>query len=298
MALPEGGGAGGVTVHQTVRSLQLTPQQEAWRYSWRELGFQLATADDAMARRDVERLVAQTGSADLLKVYDALETNVQRSDFWRYAVLWLDGGVYADVDVYALPPIVPLVLGSAEGVIFSESLPIFERIPLPLSALIGGLALRLGLTDLVRLPQRRNCVMVAPPRHPLMMRTLQLIVAKFQAERDAPPLPEPTRTLELTGPGILTDALDELLREQGQGALGLRFVSRSEGARYFGHAGQGSWKTYLGGIARAELRPHERRLRWFVALVTALALALYWLRGVRCCALHEQACSLYIIPYT
>ena len=190
MALPEGGGARGVTVHQTVRSLQLTPQQEAWRSSWRELGFQLATADDTMARRDVERLVEQAGSADLLKVYDALETNVQRSDFWRYAVLWLDGGVYADVDVYALPHIVPLVLESAEGVIFSESLPIFERIPLPLSALIGRLALIFGLTDLVRLPQRRNCVMVAPPRHPLMMRTLQLIVAKFEAERYAPPLPE------------------------------------------------------------------------------------------------------------
>ena len=93
-----------IVVHQTVRSLaDLSPEQRDWRRSWQRLGFALSTADDAAARKDIERLSDVTSDGDYLRVYDALETSVQRSDMWRYAVLWLDGGVYADVDVYALP---------------------------------------------------------------------------------------------------------------------------------------------------------------------------------------------------
>ena len=62
-----------------------------------------------------------------------------------------------------------------------------------------------------------------------MRRTLDLIVAKFDAESrlraeglGAEPPPEPTRTLELTGPGILTDALDGLLERTSAAALGIR----------------------------------------------------------------------------
>ena len=39
------------------------------------------------------------------------------------------------------------------------------------------------LTLQVRLPQRRNCLMIAPPRHVLMSRTLERIVAKFDSEK-------------------------------------------------------------------------------------------------------------------
>jgi mannosyltransferase OCH1-like enzyme len=46
--------------------------------------------------------------------YDALETGVQRSDMWRYTVLYLHGGAYADVDMEAHPPIVDLIHAMAE----------------------------------------------------------------------------------------------------------------------------------------------------------------------------------------
>ena len=32
---------------------------------------------------------------------------------WRYAILWLEGGVYADIDVYAYAPIAELARSSA-----------------------------------------------------------------------------------------------------------------------------------------------------------------------------------------
>jgi len=269
-----------VVVHQTVRSLDLSPQQQKWQDTWRRLGFNVTTADDLQARRDVLRLVQVLEWPEILRVYDALETSVQRSDVWRYAILWLDGGVYADIDVYAYPPMKSLVY-SSEAIIFSESLPVFEWLPHALSVGIGQFARLLGLTDLVRLPQRRNCLMVAPPRHPLMLRTLKLIVAKMHSERNPKQIPEPTRTLELTGPGVFTDALDELLRERDAASLGLTFVSRIDGLHYFCHVAQGSWKKYLDATDQPALKPHEQTLRWCVVLLQTTGLAVYWLRSWR-----------------
>jgi len=268
-------------LHQTVKSLKLTSQQDLWQASWRRLGFRVRTADNAQARRDMVRATQAIGDPALLRVYDALETSVQRADVWRYAILWLDGGVYADIDVYAYPPIAELARSSA-GVVFSESLPIFDLLPRALAHGVSWLALALGLTDLVRLPQRRNCIMIAPARHALMRRTLQLLVRKFDAERHLAPQPEPTHTLELTGPGILSDALDQLLDERGGGAegmraLGMRLVSRFEGMHYFQHVGTGTWKTYLGDAQAHGLKPHERTLRWVVLLMQATGFVLYML---------------------
>jgi hypothetical protein len=93
-----------VTLHQTLPTAELTPQMRLWRDSWTALGFRARLADNAECRRDMQALVAATGEADFLAVYDGLETGVQRSDMWRYATLWLYGGVYADIDVVAEPP--------------------------------------------------------------------------------------------------------------------------------------------------------------------------------------------------
>ena len=50
-------------------------------------------------------------------------------------------------------------------VVFTESLPVFDLLPLPVARRVARWVHALGLTDLVRLPQRRNCLMAAPPRH-------------------------------------------------------------------------------------------------------------------------------------
>ena len=74
MSAARQGLAHGVLLHQTVRSLRLTPKQREWQLTWERLGFRLLTADDAAARRDIERMAEVTGSTDFLRVYDALET--------------------------------------------------------------------------------------------------------------------------------------------------------------------------------------------------------------------------------
>ena len=97
-------------LHQTVSStMNLSVTERKWRQSWEELGFQLQISDDARCRDDVVGLSYLTGNPDYLAVYDALETGVQRSDMWRYTALYLYGGVYADVDVVAKPPMAELL---------------------------------------------------------------------------------------------------------------------------------------------------------------------------------------------
>ena len=99
-----------VVLHQTVSSMaSLSAAERAWRQSWEDLGFQLQLSDDARCRDDVASLSRFTDDPDYLAVYDALETGVQRSDMWRYTALYLHGGVYADVDVVAKPPMADLL---------------------------------------------------------------------------------------------------------------------------------------------------------------------------------------------
>ncbi len=241
-------------LHQTVSNLSVSVLERSWRESWLRLGFRIRTADDVQARCDVERLVRVVPS--IIHVYDGLETAVQRADVWRYAILWLEGGVYADIDVVAHLPIVDLVRSHSQ-IVFSESLSLFDYLPRGMSRYIGEVLLRFGLTDLVRLPQRRNCVMVSPSNATMMLRTLQMIVAQYETGRGRAAKPEPTRTLELTGPGILTDAINSLV-DEGSGPVVHLLVHRFEGWRFFRHIGTGSWKTYGENVG------HHRGCGWWL----------------------------------
>ena len=189
-----------VLLHQTQATHNLTAQMRSWQHSWEVLGFRTQLADNAHCREDMRQLVALTGVRDYLTVYDALETAVQRSDMWRYAALYLFGGVYADIDVVAEPAMAELLNSNMNrsGVVFVESL--------PSPWLIGFIARFFYLTDMVRIPQYRNCIMIACRGHPALRATLDAIVSRFKFP---PPhrSPEPTHTLELTGPGIFTDSV-------------------------------------------------------------------------------------------
>jgi len=91
---------------------------------------------------------------------------------------------------------------------------------------------------------------------------------------------EPTRTLELTGPGVLTDAIRAL--GDRDGAM-MRLVHRGEGSKYFSHVGEGSWKPPDGAVSESEprdmfgrigLKTHERALLYVIIGVNVTFLSL------------------------
>jgi hypothetical protein len=85
-------------------SSQKPPQEGMEAYwSWHELnpGLQTIIHDDAQAHECIKHLYGD----EVSRIYAAFPLNVMRSDFWRYAILYAFGGIYADIDVQALRPL-------------------------------------------------------------------------------------------------------------------------------------------------------------------------------------------------
>ena len=62
-------------------------------------------------RRAVERLLASPELAEVRRGYEAAVSWISKCDIARFAVLWVHGGVYMDMDVYACRPFDDLVRG-------------------------------------------------------------------------------------------------------------------------------------------------------------------------------------------
>eukprot|EP00877_Chromochloris_zofingiensis_P011228 jgi/Chrzof1/6359/Cz18g05180.t1 len=90
-------------IHQTVKNRSLVPCDAIpLMSSWpaKNPGFEYWLHDDA----DCHKLVAQNFPA-LLPYYEALVAPVERADLFRYFVMEVHGGVYADIDVECVQPI-------------------------------------------------------------------------------------------------------------------------------------------------------------------------------------------------
>lgn len=87
---------------QTWKSHTLPTEAARFRQGWQSLNPQLECRlfDDAEAR-EVVREVAPGH----LGTYDALPYPVMRADIFRYAVLYRDGGLYADIDMECFKPV-------------------------------------------------------------------------------------------------------------------------------------------------------------------------------------------------
>jgi len=97
-------------LHQTWRSAQLPRPFADWRAAWRNLHphWQHRFYDDA----DIRCLIA--GRAPwLLSTHDRLPRQIQRVDLFRYLIVFLDGGLYADIDMIPYQTIDPLLDGAS-----------------------------------------------------------------------------------------------------------------------------------------------------------------------------------------
>jgi mannosyltransferase OCH1-like enzyme len=169
---------------QTWKSPDLPPAAEAFRRGWRALNADLDYRfyDDAASREVVAEMFP-----GLLAAYDALPAPVMRADVFRYAVIYRDGGIYADIDMECLRPIGPL-LSMGECLVSVEA--------------------RLGRTRRRELgyagdTQIANCIFAAAPGHPLFRRAVEQAFALFASAG-----PKAALSVEdLTGPRMLTRLL-------------------------------------------------------------------------------------------
>ena len=141
---------------------------------------------------DISQMLARH-AAEFLPYLKRLKP-VELADIFRYLVLYIEGGVYADLDTEALVPVddwgltKPVTIG-LEAVLDSEA----ERVKVKFAR------------------QRQYCQFVmafSASGHPLLSDVLDRILRQLKA---GTPLP----TQDLTGPGVWTDAVGAYIAEKG-----------------------------------------------------------------------------------
>ena len=205
------------------------PQVEEYRSEWQALGFETRVTPNHEIRQDILRLVNTTrGNDRLLHIFDSLGTTNMQFDFWRYAKLYLEGGLYADVDVQPHSAILKWQLLATEQV----SVVLFEESPewMTHSTLIRWMLP--WISNYQQLPSYASCLVISPePRAHFFLDLLHAVDPNQWKD-----VSEPRKTLMTVGPGHLTDFVTKH-REKG-----VLVATRSQGQQVYNHVGFGTWK--------------------------------------------------------
>lgn len=95
------------TIFQTYksRSLQKGMYQAARSWINKNPDYNYYFYDDNAQRSFIEKYF----DASVLQAYDKLEVGAFKADLWRYCILFVNGGVYADIDTVCLMPLEKLI---------------------------------------------------------------------------------------------------------------------------------------------------------------------------------------------
>jgi hypothetical protein len=177
-------------LHQTWRSTDLPPAFAQWRRRWLDLHprWEHRFYDDD----DIRRIVADRAS-HLTTVFEALPRPIVRIDLFRYLIVHLDGGLYADMDM--------------EPYRANDDLLAAPACVLSVEAKVGRrYQQRLGYPQ----PwQMANCIFAAAPGHPFLAALIDRVarVATTPVHRD-------DDVEDIAGPRMLTRLLYELPASQ------------------------------------------------------------------------------------
>jgi inositol phosphorylceramide mannosyltransferase catalytic subunit len=217
-------------LHQTWRTTDLPIPFANWRAGWieRHPNWEHRLYDDDA----IHRTIADRAPG-WLPTYDTLPRMIQRVDFFRYLIVYLDGGMYVDVDMISYLPCEPLLEGA--------------------SCVLGiEIHLRKHLQAELdyRAPwQVANFIFAAAPEHPLLGAALEDI-----ARNAARPAQDDERVQDITGPRMLTRIAGAIAAERNESIRILPQINwnapwaypriGSLAARiYARHACLGSWRT-------------------------------------------------------
>lgn len=157
-------------------------------------GFTFHVMDDV----DIQHFVEQKAPT-LLPIFSQLQ-GVERSDFWRYLVLWSQGGYYIDSDINCLKPFTAwsdAFLHQAKAIIGIESIN------------LGSNRKHLGFCCPV---QYTNWAMASTPGHPLFEHVIDVILDFHAvANGDGSSRRGRDHIVYKTGPGALSRAVEHYL---------------------------------------------------------------------------------------
>jgi Glycosyltransferase sugar-binding region containing DXD motif len=249
------------------------PQVLEYRSKWEALGFEVFITPNEKIREDILAMDQLIPLFDLLTMFDNLATTNMKFDVWRYTKLYLEGGIYADVDVE------PLNNRIVEYVKQSQmtGLPvIFEESNWPNNVWTRFLIPR--LSDYNELPSYGSCVVVSPGRqNAFFLDLLQDMHPDrwLQAK-------EPQRTLMSVGPGHVT----QFVKRQPSMVTLVGYHDREQ---VFIHHGFGTWKMWM---------PKEYWAAYYISMVLSLIIVgiLFSLKFQKRCCLLRRRKTVVVYP--
>lgn len=168
-------------VMQTWEHKQLNPEFQAIVDTWKTHNphYKFVLMDAA----EREQFIQAHFERAVTRAYQRIVPGAYKSDLFRYCYLWVNGGVYADIDTLCLGSLDDFLIPGADLVV---------PIDLNMSDNEGTHNLACGF-------------IAAVPRHPAMMRCIQKIVQNVETGT------VPGSKLDFSGPGILGRAVNECL---------------------------------------------------------------------------------------
>lgn len=171
---------------QTWKSDTLPPQADAFRRGW-------LTHNPDLRHRLFDDAASRTVVADVapehLQAYDAMPFPVMRADVFRYAVIYRDGGIYADIDMECMRPL-PAALFDLSGLVSIEA------------KLDPVRARELGYPTPFQIA---NCILAACPGHSFFKAAVDRCFKVFSEF----PACDRSNVEDITGPRMLTRLLVE-----------------------------------------------------------------------------------------
>ena len=168
-------------VWQTWKTHSLPSIAVGPRNTWisKNRGWDVRLMDDAEGRA----FVAENCSPRVLAAYDAMPVPVMKADVWRYAVIYVHGGVYTDLDTSCMSPLDHWLDTSLNAVLAPEP--------------SGNLLCQ--------------WTFAAAPASPLVGAVLDLVCERAEAGVQM----GENKVHYYTGPGVFTDAIWPELRKLG-----------------------------------------------------------------------------------
>jgi mannosyltransferase OCH1-like enzyme len=128
---------------------------------------------------DCRQFFLDNFGSNYANAFDALIPGAFKCDFWRYAILYVKGGIYMDMD---MKPMVP-----------------FRNLVSTNDQFVSIVDMKHGIDNL---PGIYQAFMAARPKHPILLQALQLSFANITTRKN------PVISLDLTGPTVMGTAFN------------------------------------------------------------------------------------------
>lgn len=173
MAIPK-------VIYQTFKTnkIPLLTKFYIWRFLKRNKGYSRKFFDDAQ----IDILIRENFDQRTYKAFARLQIGAAKADFFRYAVLYVYGGIYLDLD--------------------SDIIGVLDRVIRPDDTAV--------ITHEKNRSLYAQWALIYDKGHPFLRRTIELIVRNIEENR------YPHDVHQMTGPTVYTEAINLVLKEDPQ----------------------------------------------------------------------------------